>query len=101
MHNKRSRWITHDGHTPASLHQTEQSAGLEKGHHCHLAHCPIHGIHLPYLPGWWQLTARPTPITLCAAPMEQAESDEQAEARPHSCSAPSLPQSAENMGGRR
>ncbi len=99
-------WLTRDGHIPGSLHQTEQSAGLEKGHHRHLAHGPLHWLHLPYLPGRRQLTARPTPVTLCTTPMEQAESDEQAEARPHPCGASALPQSAEHReegdnGGRR
>lgn len=61
-----------------------------------MAHRLLHWIHLPYLPGWRRLTAWPTPVTLRTAPMEQAESDEQAEARPHSCSASSLPQSAEH-----
>lgn len=68
--------LTHDEHIPGSLHQAEQSAGLEKGQHRHLAHRSIHRLHLPYLPSWRQLTARPTPVTLCTAPMEQAESDE-------------------------
>ncbi|KAF3851224.1 hypothetical protein F7725_012996 [Dissostichus mawsoni] len=46
--------------------------------------------------GWRQLTARPSPIALCSAPMEQAESDEQAEAHPHPCGSSSLPKSAEH-----
>ena len=75
-----------------SLHQAEQSAGLEKCHYCHLAHPFLHRFHLPYLPGRRRLTARPTSITLCSAPMEQAESEEQAEASPHHCGASSLPQ---------
>lgn len=95
VHKKRSHQFTH---IPGSLHQAEQSAGLEKGHHRHLAHRPLHWLHLPYIPGWRQLTAGPTPITLCTAPVEQAESDEQAEARPHPCCASSLPQSAGEEG---
>lgn len=87
-------FITHDSHIPGSLHQTEKSAGLEKGHHCHTAHRLFHWLHRTYVPSWWQLTARPTPITLCTAPMEQAEGDEQAKARPHPGSASSLPQMA-------
>lgn len=110
LQNMMSRWtmvgglfITYNTHIPGSLHQTEKSAGLEKGHHCHTAHRLFHWLHWTYVPGWGQLTAWPTPITLCTAPMEQAEGDEQAEARPHPGSASSLPQMAkkrERWGGR-
>jgi len=81
------------GFQSGSLHQAEQSAGLEKGHHCHLAHGPLHGLQLPYPPGWWQLASPTASVTLCSAPMEQAESEKQAEARPHACSSSLLPQS--------
>lgn len=74
-----------------SLLQTEQSAGLEKGHHRNTARDTLHWLQLPYLPVGRQLTAGPAPVGLCTAPMEQAEADEQAEARPHLCSASSPP----------
>lgn len=73
------------------LLQTEESAGLKKGHDRNTAHGLLHWLLLPYLPVWRKLTPRPAPFGLCTAPMEQAEADEQAEARPHLCSASSPP----------
>lgn len=72
-----------------SLLQAEESAGLEKCHHRDTARQLLHWLQLPYLPVWSQLTARPAPVGLCTASMEQAEADKQAEARPHLCSASS------------
>lgn len=80
----------YSGHLPRSLHQAEQSAGLVQRHHRHVANCLLHWFHLSDLPAWGHLTTWPTPVTLCTAPMEQAESDEQAEARPHPCGASCL-----------
>lgn len=74
----------HKMNIPGSLHQTEQSAGLQKGHHCHTPHCRPHGFRPTDPPVGRGLTAMADAfLALRHAPLEQAESEEQAEAGPH------------------
>jgi len=84
-------WCEGQTHPPGSLDQAERHAGMEKDHHSHLGHRAFHRLHISYPPGRSHLTQ--IPIILRLAPLEQAESGEQAEARPHPRGA--LPRSAE------